>query len=332
MIALHRTGWKGGLPFLLLLALCGASLGQKPVLAQPPVTVSSPPATLQASLKPEEATIGDRITYTLTLAHSSGVTCTPPNMSRPIDGVTLVDTKTIGPKRKEGEIVEKKISTYQVDQTGTIEFPPLQTTCLLNGKEQQIETKGLTLKVQSLLSDKMKDIHGIKPLELPAFHLPFAFFLAAGLLLFALLAVVYWRARKKKGEKTSFAPILSPREEAEAALKKLEALGLLEKGESGKYYFILSEIFRRYLERRFHIPAVERTSEEIRRDLVPLHIGDEWKEEIRLFLNRSDLVKYAGALPRRSEIEQTTEGVRAFVTKTSLEPSAEEPEAAHVAV
>ncbi|NOY53386.1 MAG: hypothetical protein GXP58_07155 [Deltaproteobacteria bacterium] len=316
--------------FLLLVLLLITTAAGSPAETDAPRTPSAP-VTLKARLSPEEATIGDRIAYSLTLTRAHKVLMELPEPPRSIDGVTLLKVEKKAPKKEGDRIVESRSYLYRVDRTGTIVFPALKGTCLSDGKEITVATRALTLTVRSLLPAKMKDIHEIKPLEPAGFYLPIPFLIAAGLLLLALLVVVFLRQRRKKRADLPFVEaVRSPREEAEEALNKLAASGLIEKGEFKKYCFRLSEIFRRYLERRFRFPAVESTSEEIRHNLNTLPAEEKLKEEVRLFLRNTDRVKYAGHQAEREEIDGETERVRTFVALTSQEGTSEK-EAEHVA-
>lgn len=76
-------------------------------------------------------------------------------------------------------------------------------------------------------------------------------------------------------------PPLSPQEEALQALQKLEALGWLQQGKEKPFAFRLSEILRVYLGRVYHFEALERTTEEVLRELKK---RKEWNPSKRLAL------------------------------------------------
>ena len=86
-------------------------------------------------------------------------------------------------------------------------------------------------------------------------------------------------------------------------MKRIEESGLLAKGLYREFYFRLSEIFRAYLERRYGIAALERTSIEIIKEFRALSLESLEEKEIQLLLDESDLVKFAKYPP-------TTEGAK----------------------
>jgi len=324
-----RTFPMQRLSLLLILLLISAPnvFAAKTVHPEAP----SVPVKLEAVLTPAEASIGDRVAYTLTLTRRPDLLMELPAPPRSIDGVSLIKTGKKRSKKEGDRILESRSFFYRVDRTGTISFPAVEGSYLSGGKEKTVESRAQTLTARSLLPAKMKDIHEIKPLEPAGFYLPVPFLVTAALLLLALLGILFWRHRKKRGARTFVEAVRSPREEAEEALKKLTALGLIEKGEFKQYCFLLSEIFRRYLERRFRFPAVESTSEEIRHRLNTLRTEEKIKEEVRHFLRNTDRVKYAGYPAERKEIDGETARVRTFVAVTS-QAGTPEKEAEHVAL
>ncbi|MBI4057487.1 MAG: hypothetical protein HY399_08090, partial [Elusimicrobia bacterium] len=115
-----------------------------------------------------------------------------------------------------------------------------------------LKSPPIRFQVSSPLSSKeaQTELRDIKP---PIFFFPWlwVFFIAL------LLLSIFWASKKYFFRtKPSFLSSqkeflnLSPQEEAWAALKALSASGLWERGEIKKFYNELSEILRRYLERR----------------------------------------------------------------------------------
>jgi len=89
--------------------------------------------------------------------------------------------------------------------------------------------------------------------------------------------------------------ILSPRDRA---LKGLEALiknDLFAKGNSTSYYFLLDEIFRRFLFEEYHCDVLDRTFEELKTNLyvfLPIIKQQEWDKLVE-YLGRAQMVKFA---------------------------------------
>jgi hypothetical protein len=290
-----------------------------------------PPVALEASLDHGEATLGDRVTYTLSLNRMQDISVDLPELNAPPEGLTPVDSGHSGPRMEGGRVLEKRWTTYRADRIGTWVFPPVKMHYQQNGAAKERETQEITLQVKSVLPQEMTDIHGIKPLEAPRRDRSLLFAVTAMVAILCALAFWAWFFWKKRRKPEASQPLLPPHREAEQSLRELEAMGLPAKGDFKKQYFILSEIFRRYLERRFGFPAVERTTEEILAGLDALQVTELLRDEVRMFLYNTDPVKFAGA--SCSTVEAGTEmgRVRLFVAETSRQTPAASEEREHVA-
>lgn len=143
-----------------------------------------------------------------------------------------------------------------------------------------------------------------------------------GLLLGGAVLWVILSLLKKRGAYGLKADQQSPFEEAMDELKKLSQENWIEEGEFRKYYFRLSEIFRRYLSRRFGLSALDYTTDEIVAIIQPMHeISAPQKEEAGHFLKGADLSKFAGFRPEVLQVKTDTDRVKSFVLATRQEES-----------
>ena len=83
---------------------------------------------------------------------------------------------------------------------------------------------------------------------------------------------------------------------------------MLERGAVKDFHIEASDIVRRYVEARFSVPALEMTTWEIVGGLERTGVDAETREQLRRFLDRCDLVKFAKVRP---SIEESTDTVRA---------------------
>lgn len=129
------------------------------------------------------------------------------------------------------------------------------------------------------------------------------------ILIFGLL--MGWLAFKKK----TFAFIkpkkpLTPFELAIEELKKLDAQNLLAQQKVKLYYTTLTDIIRKYMESDMHIAAMETTSDElitlIKKENIHKKLGIPAKniQELQLFLQNADLVKFAKAQPELNKMQE----------------------------
>jgi hypothetical protein len=164
----------------------------------------------------------------------------------------------------------------------------------------------------------MTDIHDIKPVLDMAGHWPWIWIVlgAAAALLLAALGWWLWK-RRKRPEKTTAAgaTALSPDAEALAALDALCAqTGVAPR----KFYFRLSAILRRYIERRYRIPAAEMTSEELLPRMDRLQLDRRLAEAFRTFCRETDPIKFAGAAAHRDQVDRDLAFCRDFVRRTAV--------------
>ena len=193
--------------------------------------------------------------------------------------------------------------------------------------KNQNSTKSMSRGNSGGLSEgNEKDIIDIKPLEKIERDYRKILLVAAVIIILisiAILAYFYFKRRKKKAEAPVFIP---PHKLALKEFIQLKEKKLLENGEYRKFYFAFSEIFRRYLERRFSFPAIEQTSEEI----IPLLEKTGIFQESHFLLGRdfllaTDLVKFAKHFPMKEEIERIEEEFFKFIEGTKEKVEAENP-------
>jgi hypothetical protein len=138
---------------------------------------------------------------------------------------------------------------------------------------------------------------------------------AALALVFLLLLLGGWTLLRRHGRRI---PALPP---DKWALGELERLRLpAESTENGveHFYTRLSDVLRRYLELRYHLPAPEQTTAEFleaMRRSPQLQV--EQQAVLRDFLERCDLVKFARVQPSAEECRMAAEMARTFVEQTA---------------
>lgn len=180
----------------------------------------------------------------------------------------------------------------------------------------------LTLKVMPVVVSQMKDIHDIKPVEDVPFNLLdwLPDYWWAWLLALLLIGAGIWAYHKyyKKGI-NPLKPArkrLPPYEEAMINLQNLRAAQLWQQGQEKEYFTGLTDILRVYIDRRFHINAVEMTSSQI---IDTLKKNDETKavnEQLEMILEVADIVKFANARPLADDNELAYQRAVNFVEAT----------------
>ena len=180
----------------------------------------------------------------------------------------------------------------------------------------------VTLKVLPVDVSQMKDVHDIKPVEEVPFNLLdwLPNYWWAWLLALLLIGGGIWAYRKyyKKG----INPLkpsrkrLPPYEEAMINLQNLKAAQLWQKGQEKEYFTGLTDILRVYIDRRFHINAVEMTSSQIIDTLKENKETKAVNEQLEMILEVADIVKFANARPLADDNEVAYQRAVNFVEAT----------------
>ena len=163
----------------------------------------------------------------------------------------------------------------------------------------------------------MTDIHGLKPALPMGMDTHLLIWIALAVVAAAvIIALVWWlwRRRKKSLAPPSAPPLPAPEVEAYAALDTLAAEN---HADLKLFYFRLSAIVRRYVERRYDIPAAEMTTEELLPFMNRLDLEAELVRQFKDFCLRSDPIKFAGAMPDRSRLAHELAFGRDFVRRTT---------------
>lgn len=211
--------------------------------------------------------------------------------------------------------------------SGFYEIPTLKFYIRSGQWSDSLESNPMYLLVHSVAVDST--IYDVKaPIHMPVSFLEAFPFIVGGLLLVAAIyfTVRYLRRRKKK--KGLFTPDRPEDPAHVVALRELDRLReekLWQRSEFKPYYTRLTDTIRRYMERRYNIPAMEMTSYEIL---------DTWKQserpdddlsaKLNRLLNLADLVKFAKEKPIASDNEENLDRAYEFVKITAWVQKIEE--------
>lgn len=187
------------------------------------------------------------------------------------------------------------------------------------------ETAALLLTVNTVPVDTTEAFRDIKDIyELP-FSLGFWLrehwpWLAGGGVALAAGIIVLVVARRKKP--TGPAPVKRPEkslsERTLEALLEVERRKLWQQGLVKQHHSETTDILRGYIEARFHVPALERTTDELVKELSLSGMGAEHRERVTNLLRLADMVKFAKWNPSPTENEQVVQGALAIVRETTL--------------
>lgn len=331
----RRGSWlalTGLLPALL--ASC-APRGEEPAASPEP----RPPVEVSAAVDRAVATLGDRLTYTLTVDRAQDVEVEVPSLDPDLAGLTVRDAPRREVRAAGERVIEEHRLTLRVDDVGSYVLPPVTVRYGDPGPspgqseaERTVETSPLFIEVESILEragaagETVEDIRGLKPLERPGPEIPWGWLGLGGSLAVLFLGWLLWLRNRKKER------LLAPSRPAhEVALERLEALAGWDRTDREtvhRLHFELSETIRIYFEDRFGLNATDLTTEEIVVALPTVSgLSSEAAIELRRFLIATDRVKFADHHPSEDQIAATLTQARSFVEATRApEPESQSTE------
>lgn len=217
-----------------------------------------------------------------------------------------------------GDTLGKDLTLVFFD-ADTILLPPLDVR--LNGKGT-FQTNPLQVVILATPApDDLVDMKAIKDIHRePAWwtdYLPWILAIGGFVALVLLGAWLIDRAKMKREKLALSRSVGMPPHEL--ALKKLDVLvqkNLWDKGLYKEYCAELTFIVREYLEKRYGIPALESTTDEILQQLKKTDCPGYILPPLKEMLQHTDLVKFAKALPPEGFREQAMSLARTLIAKT----------------
>jgi len=197
-------------------------------------------------------------------------------------------------------------------------IPPFRF--VVNG--DTLETKPLLLGVETVEVDTAQAFRDIKEIyELPfswvdwfGEHWPW-FAGGLGLAVAVLLLLLYLRRPKKAA--VVEAPPKPLHERMLEALGEIERRKLWQQGQVKQYQSEVTDLLRTYVEERYGVPALERTTDDLVAELRLSAMGSEPRELLGNLLRLADMVKFAKYTALPAENEQLMASAVRFIHLTT---------------
>lgn len=330
---------------LLVTALLGVAHAEPPAPAEPapaepapaepaptattskaPV-VSDGPVAVTTRLTPDPSNVGDLLVLEVVAAYPRDVRVNLPTRLS-LDPLHHVRTEDDEPEptgdglRKTFRIV---LQHFEVGQATIPSFP--LTYVDAEGAVHTVQIPARTFTVESLLANEddpqRRDEDPPISREYPDTLAETIAWSVLATLLVALVAWLVVRRLRARNRSVPAPPPIPPHELAFEALEELERGELLAQGQVQRYYVELTEIAKGYLEGRFGVDALDRTTDEIRRALLKdgQRLAPLSPDAVVEFLQQCDLVKFARLAPADDESREALETVREMVQRSVPEPT-----------
>ena len=292
--------------------------------------------TANASTDKKAYLVGDYINYTIQIQHPKNESIIPPTIQDTLGALAVIKKDTSFDTDNNGAIT----STYKYILSGydsalvlippvSIQYKGSSDTAFQSVSTNPVQVLVSTLKINP--GGKIKDVKA--PIKIPLDWKLILLWALAGIIILLAAYLLIRRYLKKR----SLIPeiqkiiILTPHEIALNSLHDLEEKKLWQRGFIKEYHSSITEIIRRYFEKRYQLPALELTTSEAL-ELLKRRSDTEVIVNVTIdFLNNADMVKFAKFIPLNSVNEEMLKQAYEIVNKTiPTEKKEEKPEVANV--
>ena len=301
--------------------------------AADPAVAQQAAVTVQTRLSPEPSNVGDLLSYEVIVGFPRGITVNLPTQLD-FSPLHLVETQDSGPEVTGASMRKTFTLTLQHFETGEATVPAFSlTTVDASGAIETVAVPSKAFVVEALLANEAdptrKGEDDPVSVAYPNERAEVGIYATLAGILLALIGWVVVRRFLRQPKVKPAPPPIPPHVVALSALDELEQGELMQEEDLVPFYLQLTEIAKGYLEGRFGVPSLDRTTEEIRRDLVRRgdSIAPLSADEVIEFLQRSDLVKFARFSPEEDEAGSALVEVRGMVQRSTASPKAEPPKA-----
>ena len=304
-----------------------AAAAGEPDLGEMSAPLTDGPVAVTAKIAPDPSQVGDLIKLELTAAYPAGYTVNLP-LGLKLEPLHLVSVDESEPE-STGQGFRKIFTlTLQHFAVGDAKVPAFPLTYLgPDGAVQTVQVPPTAFTVASLLANEPDPKRqGEDPpvsLEYPNRRLEIILYSAFAALLVGLVGGLLWARWRRRPRPVVLPPPVPAHVVAYRQLEELQKAELVEKGAYQIYYLQLTEIAKAYLEGRFGIDALDRTTDELRRalDRAAEQIAPLKPAEVVRFLQACDLVKFARFAPPVDEAQSALAEVRGMVEATAPRPA-----------
>lgn len=282
------------------------------------------------SLDTSSIRIGERVQLRLNATLPKSATIYWPAISDTLTARVEVASKTKvdtnATSRKDFVNYSQTLSITSFD-TGFHYVPPFTVLYSYPGDKSKHEllSEGVYLKVRAVEVDTTRAIRDIRgPIQAPLSFAELAPYLAGVAVLVLIIGLIWYYLWRKRINKPLF-PVLTrpqgpPWQLALHSLDLLENEKLWQNGKIKEYYSELTDIIRHYLHQQHGIEAMEMITSEILEAYDLAGLQSDSRKLLNSILEQADYVKFAKAIPQRSENELCMSNARHFVEATKPIP------------
>lgn len=244
--------------------------------------------------------IGDYINIKYRVEYKEGIEFQMPSIKDSLTELTFIKELPTQQYKKDDYIIDEHTFVFSKYDSAGVVVPAIKFRYTNNEGDEKISySNQVEFVVTTMEVNLQEDIQDVKaPIRIPLNWWMILLYIFI-LILIALLIYFFYKRYMKKRETeviTKHVIKISPHEIALKALRSLEEQKLWQQGKVKEYHSELTDIIRRYFERRFNFLAMEMPSSEVIDNLKKLSNGNLF-EKVESFFSNADLVKFAKFQP-----------------------------------
>jgi hypothetical protein len=279
---------------------------------------------------PTEATIGDVITLTLNVAHPEGYRVIMPDFDKTWGDF---EVRSVGQPQIHTTDNDTEITSFDLQAAilniGTFNTPDLPITVYdTDGQAITVNPPPLTITITSVLQEgdtTLRDIKSQVDMVIPQTTALIGAILMIGCVIMG--AGVFGVYTIKKRRKVQYVDTRTAYEKAFDELKRIESLNLPASNQYVQYYDLISSCLRQYLQGGLNIPAMERTTTELKQIFRQSELPHDIVHDMQDVLFVCDIARYGSIEPEQSVAYSLSARVSYIIERTRPQPEAHlEPE------
>lgn len=283
------------------------------------------PLRVQVEMSTDRILLSDLLAVRITVISPSGAQIQWPDLADAAGDFQIRNWDEQGRHLlSDGTIQSVRLYRLEPLRAGDLQISPLTFQWIpdTDAAGSTLTTESMPVAVATTLPEDLSqvspaDIEDV--VEIKGYAMRVWMVVTAGFAILAAAAVIFLRVRSKKAFQAP--KIYKPAHEiALAQIRSLAGQNLIEQGRVKEFYERLSDTLRHYIENRFSLRAPERTTEEFLDELKSSAVlTPDHKQDLRKFLEHSDLVKFARHQPTRQQSDQSLQMAERFVENTKSE-------------
>ena len=270
------------------------------------------PVKAGVTAAPDSVRIGDPFRVTVGIRAPRGATIQFPRAMDSAAAVQSLDpvvVRTSADTTATEQYADYRVAAWDV---GSQPIRLAEILVRVNGVERRVAVSGGVFVRTVLPADSAQRIP--KPpralFEFSAFPWWLWALIAAAIIAIGLL-LWWWIRRRRRRPKPLI--VVDPFAHAETEFQRIEALGLIDAGERGRYVTLMVEVLRDYLAARYHQASLALTSTELHRAVRELPTVPQ--DRLMRLLTDADLIKFARRPVSSERAREIGREARAIVLK-----------------